>query len=161
MSDMLKETVAPVSKLELFKKMKTKEFLIGAVIAVVVVAVLVYVGIYLYKKWKASKNQPQPIVPQQPKMKVGTIPPPPIEQTNEVDAVVGISDDDMRSLCAHIKKDKNAVEEIITSSDFSELLNTEQACEFAKHQYIDLEPIPRGTGKAVPHEEGIALSKFE
>ena len=51
------------------------------------------------------------------------------------DVVAGVSDAEVESLCMHLKKDKNATDEIITSSQFSELLNTTQACDFAKHQY--------------------------
>ena len=49
--------------------------------------------------------------------------------------VSGVSDAEMQSLCNFMKKDKNAPKEIVTSAEFSELINTEQACKFAKHQY--------------------------
>ena len=49
--------------------------------------------------------------------------------------ISGVSDAEMESLCQHIKKDKNATEEIVTSAGFSELLNVEQNCQFAKHQF--------------------------
>lgn len=49
--------------------------------------------------------------------------------------ISGVSDAEMESLCMHLKKDKNATDEILTSSNFSELLNTTQNCQFASHQY--------------------------
>lgn len=45
-----------------------------------------------------------------------------------------VSDPEIMSLCNHIKKDKNATNEIM-NSEFSELMNTPEACNFAKHQY--------------------------
>lgn len=51
------------------------------------------------------------------------------------DPVSDISNAEVESLCMHLKKDKDATEEIMTSSEFSELLNADKACEFAKHQY--------------------------
>lgn len=140
---------------------KTNEFWLNLLYIVVIVLIVAGVGMFAYKKWKQYKLRlPQPIVPEQPRMNEHTVKPQQIEQTNELEPVVGISDDDMRSLCAHIKKDKNATDEIVTSSDFSELLNAEQACDFAKHQYVDMQPMPRGTGKAVPNEDGVMLSEL-
>lgn len=60
--------------------------------------------------------------------------------------IMGVSESDMQSLCAHLHQvDKNAVDEIVTSADFSELVNTEHACNFAKHQYVNLPPISRAS----------------
>lgn len=60
--------------------------------------------------------------------------------------IMGVSESDMQSLCAHLHQvDKNAVDEIVTSADFSELVNTEHACNFAKHQYENLPPISRAS----------------
>ena len=73
--------------------------------------------------------------------------------------VSGVSDAEMESLCMHLKKDKNATNEIISESMFSELVNTEAACLFAKHQYqYDRPSVPCADpknvlGKDVPFVE--------
>jgi hypothetical protein len=141
---------------------KTEEFWMNAgkvALVLVVVLVLGYAVMYAYKRWKRV-SPPHPVVPKQPEMEDHAIKPEPIIQTNELEPVAGIADDDMRSLCAHIKPRKS-VDEIITSSDFSELVNAEQACAFAKHQYVDMPVMPRGTGKAAPNEEIVALAEFK
>lgn len=61
--------------------------------------------------------------------------------------VTGVPDDDMKSLCMHLKKDVNATDKIGTSSEFSELLNSKEACEFASHQYKTMIPdVPCSSG---------------
>jgi len=60
------------------------------------------------------------------------------EPTNE--QITGMPDAEIESLCMHIKKDKNATDVMETSTDFSEVFNTKEACEFAKHQYKTSEP---------------------
>lgn len=126
------------------------------VLVILVVIALGYAVMFAYKKWKRG-YPPHPVVPKQPEMEDHTVKPEPIVQTNELEPVGGIADDDMRSLCAHIKPRKS-VDEIITSSDFSELVNAEQACAFAKHQYVDMPAMPRGTGKAEPNSEEVAFA---
>lgn len=42
---------------------------------------------------------------------------------------------EIESLCTHLKKDKNAMDEILTGSSFSELIDADKQCKFAKHQY--------------------------
>jgi hypothetical protein len=58
--------------------------------------------------------------------------------------ISGVSDDEVRSLCIHLKeRDKNATKEILTSANFSELSNANEACTFASHQYsIPLAKVP-------------------
>lgn len=59
---------------------------------------------------------------------------------DEVEEITGISDAEVESLCMHIKKDKNATDTIDTSCDFTEVIDTKEACDFAKHQYAVNEP---------------------
>lgn len=49
--------------------------------------------------------------------------------------ISGVSDEEMKSMCMHLKKDAQTNPEIVTSAEFSELQNSLEACEFAKHQY--------------------------
>ena len=49
--------------------------------------------------------------------------------------VSGVTDAEMESLCMHLKKDKNATDEILGEASFSELVNAKEACDFASHQY--------------------------
>lgn len=54
--------------------------------------------------------------------------------------ITGVSDEDMKSLCMHIKKDINATDTMETSSGVSELFNSKEACDFASHQYKTIIP---------------------
>jgi len=48
--------------------------------------------------------------------------------------ISGVSEAEVVSLCGHLK-DKNATGDIITGANFSELVNTQESCDFARHQY--------------------------
>jgi hypothetical protein len=49
--------------------------------------------------------------------------------------ISSVSDAEMESLCGHLKDNKKSPSDIVSSSDFSELVNAEQACDFAQHQF--------------------------
>jgi len=67
--------------------------------------------------------------------------------------IAAMPEDEVQSLCGHLKS-KDTMEEIVTSADFSELVNAEQACSFAKHQYVPLAPITaKSTNEVVGNEE--------
>jgi hypothetical protein len=59
---------------------------------------------------------------------------------DESEEITGISDAEVESLCMHIKKDKNATDVIDTSCNFTEVIDTKEACNFAKHQYLENDP---------------------
>ena len=69
--------------------------------------------------------------------------------------ISGVSEDDVKSLCMHLEtRDENATKEIMTPSNFSELVNAEQACNFASHQYnIPSVNVPCGDPKNVQGKE--------
>lgn len=51
--------------------------------------------------------------------------------------ISGISENEMQSLCMHLKKvDINSPKEIINPPDFSEIISPNSACSYAKHQFI-------------------------
>lgn len=49
--------------------------------------------------------------------------------------ISGVPDEEIQSLCMHLKKDKNATDIIDSPAMFSELINSNEACNFAAHQY--------------------------
>jgi len=117
----------------------------AAIIVAVLVAVLILV-MNLYKKkmetmMSLGSNHMASIAPYvisscgQP----GKPCPSPFDEKDEPVIVDGpissVSDAEMESLCQHIKKDKKSAEEVVTSPDFSEFINAEQNCSFAKHQF--------------------------
>lgn len=75
------------------------------------------------------------------------------KKDNDVDGPISrVSDAEMESLCMHLKKDKNATDEIMSESMFSELQNAQSACNFASHQYkMDL-PDVKCAGAASANE---------
>ena len=60
-----------------------------------------------------------------------------IQNKNEIDGPIsGVSDEDMKSLCMHLKdRDINATKEILSPTNFSEISNASEACTFSQHQY--------------------------
>ena len=61
------------------------------------------------------------------------------KNTDPTDAIRGV-DSDLNSLCMHLQTD--SIPDVLTSSNFSEIVNTNQACTFAKHQYnMDMENV--------------------
>lgn len=115
-------------------------------------AIVYAVAMILHKMWRKRHHKVYVTV-SEPEKATGPIHTGAEVQVDEVpqiytpdEPIMGVSESDMQSLCAHLhQKDKNATDEIVTSADFSELVNTEHACNFAKHQYENLPPISRAS----------------
>lgn len=116
-------------------------------------SVVYAIAMILHKMWRKKQHKVYIDSPDKTSTaihrgaEIGELPTEEIPQRYTPDEpITGVSESDMQSLCAHLHQvDKNAVDEIVTSADFSELVNTEHACNFAKHQYVNLPPISRAS----------------
>jgi hypothetical protein len=118
-------------------------------------SVVYAIAMILHKMWRkrqhkviiSSANPEKAKGPINRGAEIGELPTEEIPQRYTPDEpITCVSESDMQSLCAHLHQiDKNATDEIVTSADFSELVNTEHACNFAKHQYVNLPPVSRAS----------------
>lgn len=126
------------------------------------VAIIYSIAVIVHKfysrkpKKQVKLEEPPKMIPQTPRDVIPQV-------YGQDEPIRGVSESDMQSLCAHLHDMKRSPDDIITSADFSELVNTEQACEFAKHQYVNLPPVSRsytGIAQGINEAAGKPLSEL-